>query len=228
MRGPADRRRLDEYFEAVRDVERQMAQARDWARRPKPNPGAAAPGDIGTPGQQAAKLKLMFDVIHLALKTDSTRVITIKTFGDHHDLSHHGKEPGKLGECRKVESELMAAFATLVGRLKATPDGDASLLDRTTVFLGSNLRDGNTHWTDNLPALLAAGGFRHGQHLAFNPAFLADLDAKAHGSATDRGSAGPVAVPPLCNLYVSILQRLGVPTDRFGSATGTLAGLTPA
>jgi hypothetical protein len=93
----ADRTRLDEYFESVREVERQLQMSGEWVNRPKPPAPGAAPQDIVGPGQQQQKLQLMFDMIYLALVTDSTRAITIKTFGDHHDLSHHGKEPKKLG-----------------------------------------------------------------------------------------------------------------------------------
>ena len=227
--GTADRHRLDEYFEAVRDVERQMEMAQEWVHRPKPKVSATAPSDINTPGQQAARLKLMFDVIHLALVTDSTRSITIKTFGEHHDQSHHGKEPMKLEECRRTETDLMRAYGGLLAKLKESKEEGTNLLDRTAVFLGSNLRDGNTHWTDNLPVVLAGGGFRHGQHLAFSPVFLADLSAKEHGSATPtlktNSSDRP---PPLCNVYLSILQRMGIATDSFGSSSSTLTGLVSA
>ena len=95
-----DRSRLDEYFESVRDVERQLQMSSEWVNRPKPPAPGAPPQDIAGPGQQPKKLQLMFDMIYLALVTDSTRAMTIRTFGDHHDLSHHGKEPVKLAACR--------------------------------------------------------------------------------------------------------------------------------
>jgi hypothetical protein len=94
----------------------------------------------------------------------------------------------------------------LLAKLKQSQEEGASLLDRTTVFLGSNLGDGSSHSVKNLPVLLAGGGFRHGQHLAF--------DAQSP--------------PPLCNLYVNMLQRLGIESDKFGSSTGTLTGLEAA
>ena len=97
----------------------------------------------------------------------------------------------------------MKTVRDLLAKLNQTKEDDASLLDRTTVFLGSNLGDGSSHSVKNLPVLLAGGGFQHGRHLAFDP-------------------SNP---PPLCNLYVSMLQRLGIETDRFGSSTGTLTGL---
>lgn len=225
----ADRARLEEYFESVRDVERQLQMAAEWVTRPKPTAPQAAPQDITTPGQQQKKLQLMFDMIYLALRTDSTRAVTIKTFGDHHDLSHHGKEPGKLQACRQVEVELLQAYAGLLDKLKGAREGEgANLLDQTMVLMTSNLRDGNSHWTSNLPVLLAGGGFKHGQHLAFNKPYLETL-------ADPASDKKPKVVPsmgkdqaPLCNLYLSMLQRAGVPADRFSSSSGTLSGLEHA
>jgi hypothetical protein len=121
----------------------------------------------------------------------------------HHDLSHHGKEPGKLAQLKVVEMETMKTVGDLLARLKQTKEEGATLLDRTMVFLGSNLGDGSSHSVKNLPVLLAGGGFRHGRHLRFDP-------------------QNP---PPLCNLYVSMLRRLGIGVDRFSSGTGALTGL---
>jgi hypothetical protein len=121
----------------------------------------------------------------------------------HHDLSHHGKDPGKLAQLKIVESETMKTVGELLRKLKENKEGESNLLDRTSVFLGSNLGDASSHSVRNLPVLLAGGGFRHGNHLAFNP-------------------DDP---PPLCNLYVSLLQRLGIETDQFGNGTSTLNGL---
>ena len=122
----------------------------------------------------------------------------------HHDLSHHGKDPGKLEQLKIVEVETMKTVRDLLIRLRQSQEDSATLLDRTTVFLGSNLGDASSHSTKNLPVLLAGGGFKHGQHLPFDP-------------------QDP---PPLCNLYVSMLQRLGIETDQFGTSTGTLTGLS--
>lgn len=226
----ADRQRVDEYFTSVRDVERQLQLAREWVGRPKPAPIGSPPQDVLDNAQQAEKLELMYDMIHLALVTDSTRAITIKTYGMHHDLSHHGKEPGKLAQCRAVEAELMTACGKLLTKLKASTEGEANLLDQTMVVLTSNLRDGNSHWTHDLPTLLAGGGFRHGQHLAFNKPQVQKLaEIKASGlpekpSETITPMMG-VNQAPLCNLFVSMLQNAGIETDCFGSSTGTLSGL---
>jgi len=222
-----DRARLDEYFFSVRAVEKQLQMSSEWVNRPKPQAPCPPPRDITTPGQQAAKLQLMFDMIHLALVTDSTRSISIKTFGDHHDLSHHGKEAKKLADCRQVEVELMKSYASLIAKLKASKEGDgASLLDNSMVLLTSNLMDGNSHSTYNLPVLLAGGGFKHGQHLAFNQPFIERMAKEVEGKGDKSAipNTGPMATP-LCNLYVSMLQRAGIEASAFGSGTSTLTGL---
>ncbi len=223
----ADRDRLDEYFESVREVERQLQMSGEWVNRPKPPAPGAPPQDIAGPGQQQQKLQLMFDMIYLALVTDSTRAITIKTFGDHHDLSHHGKEPKKLEACRQVEVDLLKTYAGMLAKLKSAQEGaGGNMLDRTMLLVTSNLRDGNTHWTHDLPVLLAGGGFKHGQHLAFNQPYLetlADPDAEKNAKKTSP-SMGQEQTP-LCNLYLSMLRRAGIESDRFSSSAGTLTGL---
>ena len=213
--GAADREKLDEYFTSVRDLERGLARAQEWSTRPKPRVDARPPQDIASGADLVGRARLMFDLIHLALQTDSTRLITLLLLGTslvppiqgvnlgHHDLSHHGQDPTKLAQLRTIELEKMRTFGAFLAKLKETRDGDGTLLDRTTVFFSSNLGNASSHSTRNLPVLLAGGGFRHGQHLAFNP-------------------GDP---PPLSNLYVSMLQRLGVDAPRFGSSTGTLRGL---
>ncbi len=158
------------------------------------------------------RTRLLFDLTHLALQTDSTRLITIMLAGStyappikgvtlgHHDLSHHGKDPNKLEQLKIVEVETMKTVRDLLGKLKQSQEDGANLLDRTTIFLGSNLGDGSSHSTTNLPVFLAGGGFKHGRHLPFDP-------------------KNP---PPLCNLFVNMLQRIGVETEQFGTSTGTL------
>ncbi len=229
----SDRARVDEYFASVRDVEKQLQMAREWVNRPKPQPIGKAPMDIHNNALQKKKLDLMFEMIYLALVTDSTRAATIKTFGMHHDLSHHGKEPGKRSDCQKVEVELLQAYGALLKRLKSTSEGEQSLLANTMVLMTSNLRDGNTHWTHDLPVLFAGGGFRHGQHLAFNQPFVQGL-ANADDASLKQNKQKKVAPQmgvnqtPLCNLFTSMLQQAGVETNRFSSGSGTLSGLEPA
>lgn len=227
----ADRQRVEEYFESVRDVERQLKMAREWVNRPKPSAVGGEPKDIADNQQQRAKFQLMIDMIYLALVTDSTRAVSIMTFAMHHDLSHHGKEPKKLAACRQVEVELIQAFGGLLAKLKNAKEGSQSLLDSTMVLMTSNLRDGNTHWTYNLPTILAGGGFRHGQHLAFNRPYLQEIDQElntAPGTKFNPEKKIPLMgqdQQPLCNLYTSMLQRGGVEIERFSTATSPLAGL---
>jgi hypothetical protein len=179
---------------------------------------AKPPQNNNNPADVAGKARLMFDLIHLALQTDSTRLVTLLLLGTslvppvqgvsfgHHDLSHHGQDPTKIEQLRKVELEKLSTFKDFLKKLKETTEDSASLLDRSMVFFSSNLGNGSTHSAKNLPVLLAGGGFKHGQHLAFDPN----------------------KPPPLSNLYVSMLQRLGIEAGRFGSSTGTLSGLEPA
>ncbi|HYH64894.1 MAG TPA: DUF1552 domain-containing protein [Urbifossiella sp.] len=215
--GAGDRDRLDEYMTSVRDLERRLARDETWARTPKPKVSVEPPRDIPNAADLLGRTRLLFDLTHLALQTDSTRLVTIMLGGStyvppipgvtlgHHDLSHHGRDPGKLAQLMTVETETIKLVRDLMAKLRQTREDGATLLDRTMVFLGSNLGDGSSHSVRNLPVLLAGGGFRHGKHLRFDP-------------------QNP---PPLCNLYVSMLQRLGVETDRFSSGTGTLTGLDP-
>jgi hypothetical protein len=213
--GASDRDKLDEYFTSVRELEQRLVRAEEWSKKPKPKVDAKPPQDIHNPADIIGRTRLMFDLIHLALQTDSTRLITMLLAGTslvptiagvslgHHDLSHHGQDLSKIEQLKKIELETMKAVRELLAKLKQTKEEGASLLDRTMVFFSSNLGAGSTHSTKNLPVLLAGGGFQHGQHLAFDPA----------------------KPPPLCNLYVSMLQRLGIESDQFGSSTGTLTGL---
>jgi hypothetical protein len=213
--GSADRDKLDEYFSSVRDLERGLARSEEWSQRPRPTVNVPPPQDNRNPADVIGKARLMFDLIHLALQTDSTRLITLLLLGTslvppiqgvnlgHHDLSHHGQDPGKIAQLRAVELEKLRAFVAFLTKLKDTREQGGTLLDRTMVFFSSNLGNASSHSTRNLPVILAGGGFRHGQHLAFNPA----------------------SPPPLSNLYVSMLRRLGINADRFGSSTGSLTGL---
>jgi hypothetical protein len=216
--GPDDRDKLDEYFTSVRELERRLARAEEWSKKPKPRVDAKPPQDIANPADLVGRTRLLFDLVHLALQTDSTRLITILLLGTslvppipgvslgHHDLSHHGQDPSKIGQLKTIEVEKMKVLRDLLAKLRQTREEGERLLDRTMIFFSSNLGNAATHSTRNLPVLLAGGGFKHGQHLAF-----------AQHNA-----------PPLCNLYVSMLQRLGLEVDRFGSSKGTLPGLEMA
>jgi hypothetical protein len=216
--GVDDRDRLDEYITSVRELEKRMALNEEWSKKPKPKVNVEQPKDIPNVADLIGRTRLLFDLTHLALQTDSTRLITIMLAGStfvppiagvslgHHDLSHHGKDPAKLDQLKIVEVETMKTLRDFLAKLKQSKEAGDTLLDRTMVYLGSNLGDGSSHSVKNLPVLLAGGGFKHGQHLHFNPE----------------------SPPPLCNLYVSMLQRMGIETDKFSTGTGTLTGLDMA
>lgn len=210
-----DRNRLDEYLTSVRELELRMARDESWTKTPKPKVSVEPPKDIANASDLLGRARLMLDLTHLALQTDSTRLVTIMLTGStsappipgvslgHHDLSHHGKDPGKLNQLKIIEAETMKTLGEFLAKLRQSREETSDLLGSTTVFLGSNLGDASSHSVRNLPVLVAGGGFRHGQHLAFDPQ----------------------KPPPLCNLYLSMLQRLGIETDRFSNSTGTLTGL---
>lgn len=212
--GKQDRQKLDEYFSSVREVEQRMVKAQDWTRRPKPRVDAKPPTDIATAVEVPARVRLMIDLMHLALQTDSTRFITFALNGlnavpvipgvtqDWHNLSHHGQDPAKLAELRVIEVQQIQLFGELLTKLKSTREEGGTLLDRTIVMFGSNLGNASSHDNKNLPILVAGGGFRHGQHIAFDP--------KKN--------------PPLSNLYVQFLRRLGADVNAFGSSNGTIPG----
>jgi hypothetical protein len=218
--GSTDRARLDQYLNSVRDLEVRLAVAGEWEERPKPHTKALPPRDIPDQSKFFPRLQLMLDMARLAFDSDSTRIITLmidafatpvfeinegeRTHDGYHNLSHHGQSHEKLAELEKVDRQQMRLLREFFTSLAATPVADGSrLLDQTMVLYGSNMGDANVHNCDNLPILLAGGGFRHGQHLAFN---------RSHNT-------------PLCNLFVSMLQRLGVATDKFASSSGTMTGL---
>ena len=213
--GSADRERLDQYFTSVREVERRLLIAEEWERQPKPKVDAPVPTD----GEYLLeKLGAMYDLAHLALATDSTRLITLfiklDGFSSHipgvssesHNLSHHVGREDKLRELKNLELAEFQQLNALLTRLRSTEEGGSTLLDRTQVLYGSNLGNGNNHDTKNLPILLAGGGYQHGQHLAFDK----------------------TSNEPLPNLFVTMLQRLGIETDKFASSKGTLKGLEMA
>lgn len=216
--GARDRDRLDQYFTSVRELERRMKMSREWERLPKPKVSASVPLDPASPKAYMEKVKLMYDMARLAFETDSTRSISllldsvnspaiefgdVKTSDGYHNLSHHGKSAQKLAQLKTIDEWHIKLLANLFSELKAVQEDGEPLLDRTMILYGSNLGNANTHVTTNMPTLFAGGGFKHGQHLAF--------DTKHNY--------------PLPNLFVSMLQRLSLETDKFASSTGTMRGL---
>jgi hypothetical protein len=213
--GPRDRDRLDQYFSSVRDLETQMQRTGEWERRPRPKAPVPEPTDVADKTQLVEACRLMFDMVKLALETDSTRLVTIfispveiipavpGVSHETHSLTHHGNRPETIAELRAIEEAQFGVLADFLGKLRGAREQGDTLLGRTMVLYGTCMGSANRHSNDNLPVLLAGGGFRHGQHLAF--------DRKQNY--------------PLPNLFVSMLQRLGLEIDRFASSTGTMRGL---
>jgi hypothetical protein len=213
--GQRDREKLDEYLSSVRDVERQIQLNKQWSDVPKPKAGMPEPENKG----MVADLPVIYDLIALALQTDSTRIATLEIAGgflsqafgvrkEYHALSHHGMVQENIDGLLKVEKYQTEQFARFLGKMKSINDGDGTLLDHTMVLFGSGMGNANAHVNNNLPIILAGGGFKHGQHRSF-----------------PQSGAGRV---PLSNLYLSLLQRFGVEAKRFGPSSGTLAGLEVA
>lgn len=216
--GARDRERLEQYVTGVRELERRMVAARAWERKPKPAARGPEPKDPAGNRAYMEKVRLMYDMARMAFETDSTRLITlfldssnspaidvegIAITDGYHNLSHHGKNESKLAQLDAIDRWHMKLLGELLGKLQGAAEDGETLLDRSMVLYGSNFGDANKHTTTNMPVLLAGGGFRHGQHLAFD---------------TSRNY-------PLPNLFVSMLQRMGIEADRFASSTGTMRGL---
>lgn len=214
--GRDDQSRLDQYLTSVREIEQRLHTTREWELRPKPTTTHTPPTDIQDQKLFFEKFDLMLSMAQLALESDSTRIVTLMVdafatpsfkLGDnensttgYHDLSHHGQAADKVRQLEEADRRQMALLKKLLANLAEKRDGEARLLDRTMVLFGSNMGDANTHDNSNLPILLAGGGLKHGQHLAFS-----------HDNNR-----------PLCNLFVTMLQNMGLETDAFGSSTGTL------
>ena len=216
--GQSDADKLDQYFTSVREFERRIEQSSLWLDKEKPKTDYALPR-----GADSLTLKertpLFYDLMTLALQTDSTRVISLaftnlgKENGGlsgvnqgYHTWSHHGQVQAAIDELSIIESFHVAQFSRFLGKLKQVvePNGK-SLLDSTMTLLGSGMSNANSHSNRDLPVLLAGGGFKHGQHLHF---------ARSGKQST-----------PLCNLYLSMLQNFGLEVDRFNTSSGTLTGL---
>ncbi len=209
-----DRQRLEQYFQSVREMEERLQRAEVWEKRRRPRPKGPPPPE--SPEQEMfTLLRLMGQLIRLALESDTTRLVTLfvnpaqwvprapGVVHETHSLTHHGNRPEAIAELKRVEEMQFAVLAELLAGLDAVREGSQTLLDRTMVLHGSCMGNANAHTNTRLPVLLAGGGFRHAGLVAFE-------DASA---------------PPLSNLYVSILKRLGIETDSFASSTGPIDGL---
>ena len=212
--GVADRQRLDLFLTSIREAEQRLQQDEAWINRPKPRVNVPPMLPIQGTGTLIPRSRQWYDLIHLALQTDSTRVVTVSlgsqerpvidgvTLG-HHDASHHGQDNTKIDQLAIIEEAELREFNTFLTKLKDSTEGNETLLDRTMVFYSSNLSNASAHLVDNLPILLAGGGLRHQGHLAF-----------------DRRNNRP-----LSNLYVRMIQQMGIDMRSFGTSTGVLTDL---
>jgi hypothetical protein len=215
-----DRDRVDQYLTSVRDLENRLHVSQGWERKPKPVVQASAPTDETNSARFVEKVKQMMDLTKLVFETDSSRAVTlfiacastpvvespnlgVAITESYHGLSHHGKSEMKLAQMRGLETAQLKLLNAFLNGIKNVKEDNETLLDRTMVLFGSNLSDGNSHVTKNLPVIFAGGGFKHGQHLVFD---------------RERNY-------PLTNLHLSMLHRIGVETDKFSSSTGTMRGL---
>jgi hypothetical protein len=209
--GAGDRRKLTEYLEAVRDVERRIQAAERQSARELP----VVEQPTGIPETFEAHANVMYDLLVLAYQCDLTRVATfmigkevsgraypeIGVPDGHHACSHHQNDPVKLEKLAKINQYHIQLFAYFLEKLRATPDGDGSLLDHSIILYGSGISDGNIHFHLDLPTLLMGGGagtLQGGRHIRYT---------------NDT---------PLTNLHMAVLDKLGVPIDRFGDSTGRL------
>jgi hypothetical protein len=214
-----DRAKLDQYLTSIREVENRLQTAREWELRPKPSTHHDEPKEITEKKRFLEKVELMLTMSRIAFESDSTRIVTLMldafatpafqldgeriTTEGYHGLSHHGQSPEKVSQLEQADLAQMRMFKDTIESFAQTRDGDARLLDRTAILFGSNMSDANTHDNTNLPILLAGGGFKHGNHHAFR------RDSNL----------------PLCNLYVSLLQRLGIEEESFGTSNGSVSSL---
>ncbi len=215
--GPRDLQKLDEYYSSIRDLETRIGQSEQWTQRTKPKVDYDKPLDVTDKHDIIAKQKLTYDMIRLALQTDSTRVVTLALGGmnavpsnipgvntDWHNLSHHGKDDTKIAELRLIEEAEFEAFAGFLSDLKSIRDGEHNLLNETAILFGSNLGNASSHDWHNLPIILAGGRYRHGNYVAHDP--------------TNN--------TPLANLFVALAQHMNLEVDQFGSSTNeTIRGL---
>ncbi len=207
-----DRLRLENYLASLREAEQSLAQDELWSKTPKPQVSMAPPTTEFSGAQLIERSRQWYDIVRLALETDSTRVISLwlgtqdrpEIAGvniGHHDASHHGQDPAKLEQLSLIEEAEVKAFAEFLDKLHASSDGDQSLLDRTAVLYTSNLGNSSSHDNNNLPILLAGGSFKHRGHLAFDTAQNTLLS----------------------NLYVRMLHHMQIEAERFGASNGVIS-----
>jgi hypothetical protein len=214
--GAADRAKVSQYLETVRDVERRIQMAE---RGVKENPLQDLERPVGVPASYAEHARLMFDLQVLAMQGDVTRVITFQLAREtsnraypeigvpdpHHPLSHHGNDPAKIARMAKINQFHVSLFAEFVAKLRATKEGNGTLLDHSLILYGSGMGNPNVHDHINLPILVAggaAGGMKGGRHIRFEKAV------------------------PLANLHLTLLDKVGVRLDKFGDSNGKVNELS--
>ena len=230
--GKNDQRKLEEYFDSVRTLEKKIGQQEPWLERPKPKTEVPEP----KPGNRTEEqLKAMIEIIALAIQTDSTRAITCTSGfangdfglnGGYHGFSHHGERPEPVSALKKIEGFQISMMSYLIDLLKAQEDpiNGGTLLDHTSILYGCGMAAGG-HSTRNLPLVLAGGGFKHGEHKVYPGPVLKGAKKPQRLVGQEQRLAEGVSEVPAANLLLSILQNSGLKIDRFGSSAGTLAGL---
>lgn len=210
--GAGDRQRLDTLLTSIREAEQSLGQGELWANKPKPKVKYQT-RDFRD-NELVERSRQWYDLVHLALQTDSTRVINLNIFSHgpvdiegvtmaHHEASHHGQDAAKVEQLAKVEESEYRVFNEFLTKLRSSSEGNESLLDRTMVFHGSNLGNASAHTSQNLPIIVAGGGFKHAGHVLY-----------------DRQRNRP-----LSNLYVRMLHQMGIEADKFGTSTGVITDI---
>ena len=205
-----DREKLEEYFTSIRDVEKRLELRRRWADHPKPD----APFDKPANRNTVDDLPILYELMALALQTDSTRIATLEIGGSflpqhlgidksYHSLSHHGNKEDAIAHLIALETYQIEHFGKFLTRLSQVKDGEGTLLDSTSVLFGSGIGSGNSHTNSDLPIILAGGGYRHGE--------FKKVESKGLNKV------------PLCNLFVDLAQRMGVEAKSFGNSTGSFS-----
>jgi hypothetical protein len=210
--GAGDRERLDTLLTSIREAEQRLTQDEAWVNKPKPK--------VQYETREFAQEEMIersgqwYDLVHLALQTDSTRIINLGLFGhgkpkiegvnmDHHGASHHGQDEAKIEQLAKIEAAEYRVFNGFLTKLQGSSEGNETLLDRTMVFHGSNLGNASAHTSQNLPIIFAGGGFKHAGHVLY-----------------DRENNRP-----LSNLFVRMLHQMGIEADKFGTSTGVISDI---
>ncbi len=216
--GPSDKRKLDEYLNSVREIERQLERAEKNNAQLDPGPLLAGGKPSGIPADFAEHFALMTNMMTVAFQADQTRIITFLVTHEgsqrayreigipdgHHPLTHHRNLPELMEKVAQINVYQMTQFATWLGKLKAIKEGDGTLLDNSMIVYGAGLSDGNRHTHEDLPTLIAGRGgnyFKPGRRIVYR------------------------RETPMCNLFLTMMDRMGVPADHFGDSTGKLPGL---